>query len=254
MSRNRREFLNLMAGFTAASAFASSQPVWAAQGQKAEAVLFDAFPIFDPSPVFTLAEELFPGKGAELSDLWRNRQFEYTWLRALSRHYQNFWQVTEESLVFAAGTLKLDLTAERRERLMNAYLALKPWPDVPPALKSLARAGLRLGLLSNLTANMLDACIKSSGLEGQFQHVLSTDSVKTYKPDARAYQMGIDALRLKREEIVFVAFAGWDAAGAKWFGYPTFWANRRHQPAAEMGVRPDATADDLTGLMNFVRP
>jgi 2-haloacid dehalogenase len=101
---------------------------------------------------------------------------------------------------------------------------------------------------------MLDACIKSSGLEGQFQHVLSTDSVKTYKPDARAYQIGIDALHLKREEVVFVAFAGWDAAGAKWFGYPTFWANRRHQPAAEMGVRPDVTADDLTGLMNFVRP
>jgi 2-haloacid dehalogenase len=115
-----------MAGFTAASAFASSQSVLAAQGQKAEAVLFDAFPIFDPSPVFTLAEELFPGKGAELSDLWRNRQFEYTWLRALSRHYEDFWQVTEESLVFAAGTLRLDLTAERRERLMNAYLALKP--------------------------------------------------------------------------------------------------------------------------------
>jgi 2-haloacid dehalogenase len=254
MSRNRREFLNLMAGFTAASALRPSRSVLAAKAQKTKAVLFDAFPIFDPSPVFTLAEELFPSKGAELSDLWRNRQFEYTWLRALSRHYEDFWQVTEESLVFAARTLKLDLTAERRERLMNAYLALRPWLDVPAALNSLTGAGLRLGLLSNLTANMLDACIKSSGLEGKFQYVLSTDLVKTYKPDARAYQMGLDALRLRREEVVFVAFAGWDAAGAKWFGYPTFWANRRRQLAVEMGVQPDVTADDLTGLMNFVRP
>jgi 2-haloacid dehalogenase len=83
--------------------------------------------------------------------------------------------------------------------------------------------------------------------------VLSTDTLKTYKPDPRAYAMGVEAFGLKRGEIIFVAFAGWDAAGSKWFGYPTYWANRRRQSAAEMGVAPNQTANDLSGLMTFVQ-
>jgi 2-haloacid dehalogenase len=99
---------------------------------------------------------------------------------------------------------------------------------------------------------MLDAAIKSSGLEGVFEHVLSTDDVRTYKPDPRAYQMGIDAFKLAREEIAFAAFAGWDAAGAAGFGYTTFWVNRLSQPAEELGVVPDATGGDLTNLAEFI--
>jgi len=87
---------------------------------------------------------------------------------------------------------------------------------------------------------MLDSAIKSSGLEGIFEPSLSTDRVRAYKPDPRAYQMGIDALNLKREEIVFAAFGGWDAVGAKLFGYPTFWVNRLNLPIEELGVAPDA--------------
>jgi 2-haloacid dehalogenase len=218
-----------------------------------KAVIFDAFPIFDPRPVAALAEELFPGHGAELSDLWRDRQFEYCWQRVVGKNYQDFWHVTEESLVFAVQNLQLDLAGEKRTRLMDSFLALKPWPDVVAMLDSLKNAGIRLGFLSNFTAKMLDACIKASGLEGRFEHVLSTDTLKTYKPDPRAYAMGVDAFSLKREEIVFVAFAGWDATGSKWFGYPTYWANRRRQSAAEMGVTPDRTANDLSGLMTFVQ-
>jgi len=218
-----------------------------------KAVLFDAFPIFDPRPIAALAEELFPGDGAEFSDLWRDRQFEYCWLRTVGNTYRDFWQVTEEALVFAAQNLQLDLATEKRSRLMDSYLALKPWPDVVPVLDSLKNAGIRLGFLSNFTAKMLDACIKASGLDGRFEHVLSTDALKTYKPDPRAYAMGGEVFGLKREEIVFVAFAGWDATGAKWFGYPTYWANRRRQSAAEMGVAPDRNANDLSGLMSFVQ-
>jgi len=220
---------------------------------RVKAVVFDAFPIVDPRPVAALAEELFPGHGAEFSDLWRDRQFEYCWLRTVGKNYQDFWQVTEEALVFAAQNLQLDLTAEKRNRLMDSYLVLKPWPDVVAVLDSLKNAGIRLGFLSNFTAKMLDACIKASGLDGRFEHVLSTDALKTYKPDPRAYAIGVEAFGLKREEIVFVAFAGWDAAGSKWFGYPTYWANRRRQSAAEMGVAPNRTANDLSGLMSFVQ-
>jgi 2-haloacid dehalogenase len=253
MPLNRREFLNLMVGSVATGLSVSTPLVLAATRPKIKAIAFDAFPIFDPRPVFARVEEIFPGKGAELSNAWRTRQFEYTWLRTASQRYADFWKVTEDALVFAAKMLKLDLTPEKREQLMGAYLELKIWPDVLPALKSLNEAGIRLAFLSNFTPKMLDAAIESSGLEGMFEHTLSTDKVKTYKPDPRAYQMGIDAFRLKREEILFVPFAGWDAAGAKWFGYTTFWVNRLNLPVEELGVAPDATGGNLTDLVNFVR-
>jgi 2-haloacid dehalogenase len=245
---NRREF---MIGSVAAGLLASHAP--AASRSKIRAVAFDAFPIFDPRPVLALTEELFPGRGSELSNAWRTRQFEYTWLRSLSRRYEDFWTVTEDSLIFAARTLKLELTPDRRARLMQAHLQLKTWPDVAPSLKSLGDAGIRLAFLSNFTPRMLDANIQNAGLSGMFEHVLSTDSVKTYKPDPRAYQMGIDAFRLRREEILFVAFAGWDAAGAKWFGYPTLWANRLNAPAEELDAVPDAVRENLDGLLSFIR-
>jgi len=161
-----------------------------------KAIAFDAFPIFDPRPVFALAETLFPGKGAALSDEWRTRQFEYTWLRVVSRHYVDFWQVTQDSLTFAANKLTLELGPDKRQNLMNAYLELKTWPDVSPALDTLKKAGLRLALLSNFTPHMLAANVKSGGLEGVFKHIVSTDQAKNYKPDPRSYELGIDAFKL----------------------------------------------------------
>ena len=220
---------------------------------KIKAIAFDAFPIFDPRPVFALAERLFPGKGAELSTAWRTRQFEYQWLRALSGQYADFWQVTEDSLRVAAELSQLDLDRDKHERLMNAYLELRAWPDVAPALSLLRNAGIRLALLSNATPGILGAGIKNSGLDHVFEHVLSTDRIRTYKPDRRAYQMAIDALRLRKEEILFVPFAGWDAAGAKSFGYATFWANRLNSPAEHLGFPPDAVGNNLDDLVGFVK-
>jgi 2-haloacid dehalogenase len=217
-----------------------------------KAVAFDGFPILDPRPVFALVDQLYPEKGVELSSVWRTKQFEYTWLRTMSRRYSDFWQVTDDALVFAAKSLKLELTPEKHSRLMDAYLKLRCWPDVPGALSSLKNAGIRLAFLSNLTAKMLEAGIQNSQLEGVFDHVLSTDRVKVYKPDPRAYQMGVDAFGLKADQILFAAFAGWDAAGAKSFGYPTFWVNRQNQPAEELGVAPDATGGNLKDLAAFL--
>ncbi len=136
---------------------------------------------------------------------------------------------------------------------MKAYRGLTPWPDVRPALETLKQMGVRLGFLSNFTAAMLESCIKTSKLEGMFERVLSTDQVKTFKPDPRAYQLGVDAFGLKREEILFVAFAGWDAAGAKTFGYPTYWVNRLRLPAEELDVMPDATGQNLESLIPYVK-
>ena len=255
MPVTRREFVAIAAGGVAAGLLAGAPGrLWAETPPKAriKAIAFDAFPIFDPRPVFALADELFPGKGAELSNEWRTRQFEYTWLRVAANRYADFWQVTQDALVFAANKLNLQLEADQRKRLMDAYLALKTWPDVVPALDSLRNAGFRLAVLSNLTPQMLDACIKSAGLEGRFEQILSTDQAKTYKPDPRAYQLGIDTLRLRKEEILFVAFAGWDAAGAKLFGYPTFWVNRQRLPMEELGANPDGAGETLSQLLRYL--
>jgi 2-haloacid dehalogenase len=239
---SRREFLEVAAG----SAAAATAP----KPSRVKAVVFDAFAIFDPRPVFALADHLFPGAG--LSDEWRTRQFEYCWLRVCSGHYRDFWQVTADSLSFATKRLRLDVSQTDRDRLLNAYLALNAWPDAVPVLESMKKAGLRLALLSNFTPAMLDANVESAGLTALFEAKVSTDWSQTYKPDPRAYQLGAATLNLSREDILFVAFAGWDAAGAKQFGYPTYWVNRLQLPPEEMGVLPDASGETLHELTMFL--
>jgi 2-haloacid dehalogenase len=252
MTLNRRRVLALTAGGLATGLLTIPTSTQANPRRQFQAVAFDAFPIFDPRPILALAETLFPGKGAMLSDAWRTRQFEYQWLHALAGRYVDFWRTTEDALVFAAKLLQLELTPEKRAQLMQAHLELRAWPEVPAALHSLREAGVRLAFLSNMTTKMLETGIRNAGLEGLFEHVLSTDQRGTYKPDPRAYQLAVDAFKLARGDIVFAASAGWDAAGAKWFGYPTVWVNRLHSPGEEFGVAPDAMGDDLTSLVRFV--
>jgi 2-haloacid dehalogenase len=251
MKLGRRELLQLTSGALAATGLiACGAPSFAST--KVKAIAFDAFPIFDSRPIFSLAEELYPGHGAELSNEWRTRQFEYAWLRTLEGQYADFWTVTQNALTFATRNLGIVRDEEKLSRLMNAYLDLKPWPDVVPALKRLKDAGVRLGLLSNFTDRMMTSCIAASALDGLFEQVLSTDRVKAFKPDPRAYEMGVKSFGLRREDIVFAAFAGWDAAGAKAFGYPTFWVNRLNVTSEELGVVPDGTGRTLGELLSFV--
>jgi len=252
MLLNRREWLRSataglalnLAGLTAMAQREASHGI--------KAIAFDAFPIFDPRPIFALAEELFPGKGGPLSEAWRSRQFEYAWLRVMAERYADFWQVTEDALIYAAKALKVDLTTEHRERLMQAYLKLPPWLDVVSALRTLEEGGFRLAFLSNFTPRMLEANIRNARLDGLFKHSLSTDAIRSYKPAPRAYRMATEAFGLKREEILFVAFAGWDAAGARAFGYKTFWVNRLKLPAEELGETADGTGDGLHDLVTYL--
>jgi 2-haloacid dehalogenase len=250
MDESRRQFLALTAGTLAAAALAPR--ALAAGRPKIKAVAFDGFPVIDPRPIAARAEALFPGKGAELMTAWRTRQFEYSWLRTLGRRYADFWETTKDALTYAASSMKVALPAEKRDDLMHAYLELKAWPDVPAVLEALKKAGVRMAFLSNFTARMLDAALNNSGLAGYFEPHLSTDRVQAFKPDPRAYQMAIDAFRLERGEIAFAASAGWDATGAKWFGYRTLWVNRMGAPPEELGVAPDAVGADLTALVELV--
>jgi 2-haloacid dehalogenase len=252
MSAHRRDFLHLVAGGVAAAAIAVPSARAQAQGaKKIRAIAFDGFPIIDPRPVFAKAEAMFPGRGGELSNVWRTRQFEYTWLRTMSGCYADFWEVTEQALVFAARLVKLEMSGAQRDQLMESYLRLKAWPDAAAALKQLKDAGIRMAFLSNFTAEMLDAAIRNSQLVGIFEPHLSTDRVQAFKPDPRAYRMGVDAFGMAKEEIAYAAFAGWDAAGAKRFGYPTFWVNRANAPLEELGIAPDGSGAGLQDLVAF---
>ena len=249
---NRRTFCNIAATIVAEAALAPSSTAAQRHSPGIKAVAFDAFAIFDSRSVFSVAEELFPGHGTELSRQWRTQQFEYTWLRNSMRRYTDFWQVTQDALNHAAKQTKVDLGPEQTRQLMSAYLKMKPWDDVARVLETLRRRGLRLALLANLTPAMLQSCVAASGLETLFEFQLSTDRVKVFKPDPATYRMAIEAFRLEKREISFVAFGGWDAAGAKAFGYPTYWVNREDGPAEQLGVTADATHRALTFLPNFL--
>jgi 2-haloacid dehalogenase len=186
-----------------------------------------------------------------LIDLWRSRQFEYAWLRTVAGNYADFMRVTGDSLVFSARALKLELRRDHRDRLLKAHAELKTWPDAAPALRKLHAAGIRLAFLSNLTPAMLQGSLKAADLDGVFEHVISTDQARTYKPSPQVYQLGVSVLGLPKAPILFVAFAGWDAAGAKAFGYPTFWVNRLGAPAEELGALADGEGATLNELIAF---
>jgi 2-haloacid dehalogenase len=216
-----------------------------------KAIAFDGLAIFDPKPVFKLAQDMFPEHGAELVNQWKTKQFEYTWLHNITGTYTDFFTITRDALVFSAKALKLELDQQKERQLVQAYLNLRPWPDVADALKELKSAGVRLALLSNFTDEMMQKAIHNSNLNGVFEFTLSTDKVRKFKPDPVAYQMAIDAFKLNKQDILFVPFAGWDAAGAKQFGYKTFWANRLALPAEELGVYADAEGKELKDLITY---
>lgn len=244
---NRKQFLNL--SLTGAAALI--QPFPLLPEKKIKAIAFDAFPIFDPRPIGALAEKLYPGKGTALNNLWRSKLFEYSWLYATAGQYRNFWQIAGDALTYAAAKNGCELSSEKKGQLMDQFLQLPLWPDVLPALEQLKQAKIRLGFLSNFTEEMLRSSARQAQVENYFEHFISTDRVKTYKPHPRAYQAGIDVFKLKKEEILFAAFAGWDASGSKWFGYPTFWVNRAGQRTEELHVLPDESGKGLAALAEY---
>ena len=218
------------------------------------AIAFDAYgTLFDVYSVGALAEQLFPGKGAELANLWRDKQIDYTRLRTLSGQYRNFLDVTRDGLRFAAHKLGLALDAADEQKLMNQYACLSAFPENVGALKELKTLGVPLAILSNGTPEMLAIAVKSAGMSGLFEHILSVDPVRKFKTAPEAYQLGPDAFGLPTMEILFVSSNAWDACGAAWFGYTTFWINRSGQPPEELGVTPTATGRLLTEVTAFVK-
>jgi len=217
-----------------------------------KAVAFDYFVIFNPDSVISEAEKVFPGKGAELTRVWRTKQFEYGFLRSITQRHEDFFKVTEDALDYAVETLKLDMSPAQRKQLLNAYLTLKPWPDAVEGLKKLKAAGVRIITIANFSREMLSANAGNAGIAHLFDELLSTEVNRTYKPDPAAYALGMQRLNLGKEDIVFAAFGGWDAYGAKSFGYPTYWVNRFNLPTEKLGIQADRTSNDMQGLLQYV--
>ncbi|MEC5405724.1 (S)-2-haloacid dehalogenase [Paraburkholderia sp. MPAMCS5] len=249
-----------------------------------KAVIFDAYgTLFDVHSVIAAAEQIFPGRGDALSQLWRQKQIEYTQLRTLAdaggaaSHYRPFWDITLDALRFSARKLQLTLGRSAEKRLMDEYACLSAFPDAAQALRLLRDAdvsaaskagaasvlaassagtprGARPGLaiLSNGNPQMLDVAVKSAGMSGLFDHVLSVDAVRAYKPSPAAYALGTQAFGAEPREIVFVSSNGWDVAGATWFGFTTFWLNRQNAPFEELGATPHGIGASMSDLLTFL--
>jgi 2-haloacid dehalogenase len=196
-----------------------------------KACVFDAYgTLFDVhSAVARHAAAIGPA-AAELSRNWRLKQLEYSWIRSLMGHHADFWAVTGAALdavMSAAGIADPGL----REQLMQAYLALDAYPEVPDMLRRLKAAGMRTAILSNGSPAMLEGAVRSARLDGLLDASLSVEEVGIYKPDRRVYQLAVDRLGVAAGAISFQSSNAWDAAGAAQFGFEVVWVNRTGQPA-----------------------
>jgi 2-haloacid dehalogenase len=220
-----------------------------------QAVLFDAYgTLFDVYSVGLLAEQLFPGQGQPLSVLWRDKQIEYTRLVTTSddgAHYQPFWDLTRAALRYACKRLRLDLSEEREQQLMNQYRHLSAFPENREVLQALKRRGVTTGILSNGDPGMLGVAVRSAGLAELLDHVLSVDSVRKYKTHPDAYRLGMQATGLAARQILFVSCNGWDALAATWYGFRTLWVNRYQLPFEELGTQPTRTGSTLRDVLAF---
>jgi len=217
------------------------------------ALVFDAYgTLFDVHSVVNLCEEIWPGKGVQLSQLWRAKQLEYSWLRSLMRRYEDFAHVTAAALGHACAALGLALDEARRLRLLQAYRELSTFPEVHRALATLKASKIRLAILSNGSPGMLRPLVAHAGLAGRIGIVLSVDPRKTYKPSPAVYRIAVERLRVPKRAIGFVSSNCWDACGAKAFGFRTFWINRAGAPVDALGVVPDHVIRGLEELPELI--
>ena len=216
-----------------------------------EAIVFDAYgTLFDVHSVMRRCESLYPGRHAQLSQLWRAKQLAYTWLRSLMQRHAPFSTVTREALAYACEVLGLELTAERMEALMAEYNMLSVFPDVPGIFARMR--GVKRAILSNGSPDMLEPVVRASGLGEFIRATLSVDALGIYKPRREVYQLASAKLGVHKEAIGFVSSNCWDACGAKSFGFTTFWINRTGAPVDALDADPDHVIGSLADLPALV--
>jgi 2-haloacid dehalogenase len=216
------------------------------------ACVFDAYgTLFDFNSAASAARDELGEDWQRLSELWRLKQLQYTWLRGLGEHHADFWQVTGDALDFALATLKIERPG-LRERLMNLYLQLSTYPEVPAMLQALKGQGMKLAILSNGTPAMLAAVVANSGLQNAFDAVLSVEEVGVYKPHPLVYGLAAQRLAITPSRICFLSSNGWDAYSAKAFGFRVLWCNRFGQAPERIPETPDGEIADLAVLPSLL--
>lgn len=217
-----------------------------------KACVFDAYgTLFDFAAATNGCRDLLGDGIDKLTELWRSKQLQYTWLRAVQGRHEDFWQVTGDALDFALETLGVDKPG-LRERLMTFYLTLDAFPEVPAVLKRLKSAGLRTAVLSNGSPKMLDAAVRGADLADLFDAVLSVEEVGVYKPDPRVYQLAVDRLQVPAHAITFQSSNAWDAYAASAFGMQVVWCNRYDQRRERLPGLPDREVRSLAELPSLV--
>jgi 2-haloacid dehalogenase len=224
------------------------------------AVVFDAYgTLFDVYSIGALAEKLYPGQGAALSVLWRDKQIEYTRLISLSdpnpqgsRYYQSFWDITRASLRYALARLGLAHTSANEDALMAQYAQLTAFPENLSVLQALRQRGVATAILSNGSPEMLQSAVHSAGMSELLDTVLSVDSVRQFKTTPTSYQLVQDHFGFLPAEVLFVSSNAWDALGATWFGFTTLWVNRQGLPPEAIGPAPHHTGRDLSEVLKVL--
>jgi 2-haloacid dehalogenase len=231
-------------------------------------VLFDAYgTLFDVYSVSLKAEQLFPGQGQRLAQVWRDKQIEYSRLVTTSNHgahYEAFWSLTERALRYAinliaktpdfmptSGHFSSQNQEEACQQLMNQYRHLSAFPENHEVLTALKKRGIPTGILSNGDPAMLQVAVKSALLSELLDHVISVDSIRKYKTHPDAYALGSQATGLQPKQMLFVSSNGWDALAATWYGYRTLWVNRAGLPWESFDTRPTREATSLRDVLMF---
>lgn len=213
-----------------------------------KAYVFDAYgTLFDVHAAVRKHADMLGERGQILSDLWRTKQLEYSWVRSLMGSYTDFWRLTEEALDFALAAVP-GIDNNLRDQLLGAYWTLDSYPEVRGVLTRLRQDGAATAILSNGSPDMLNAAVESADLTDLLDAVISVDAVKTFKTSPQIYQMVVDTFDSRPAEISFQSSNRWDIAGAHKFGFHTVWINRSGLPNEYHNYGPSREIADLSAL------
>jgi 2-haloacid dehalogenase len=228
-----------------------------------KAVVFDAYgTLFDVYSIGSLAETMYPGHGAQIATLWRDKQIEYTRLITMSdpnetggsRYYQDFWELTRAALQYSLLRFDLPLAPSAEEALMAQYAKLTAFAEVAPVLAQLRERGIKAAILSNGNTQMLQSAVTSAGLTDLLDEVISIDTIRLFKTAPKSYGLVLDAFPVEKREVLFVSSNAWDVLGATWFGFSTLWINRQNLPQEKIGPPPHYVGSDLSMVMRVIAP
>jgi len=220
--------------------------------------IFDAygtlFDVTSATKIVANEEEYssFPNHSVKVSNSWRIKQLEYSWLRNIMHEYIDFWQITKDALDFALEENQIK-NEKLRQRLLDVYWNLSAYPEAQDVLTTLKANNIQTGILSNGSKQMLNSAVVSANLKNYLDKIISIDGIEIYKPDPKVYQMVLDQFNCKIEEVLFISSNGWDIAGASKFGFTTLWVNRNLIPKDRLTFMPNKITNNLSTIPNILK-